>query len=64
VEHKGVGVGAQIRDDERDLVLHQARNEMNVAAEPIQFGDDYCSPLSGPCVAKSPGDHIPLGGFV
>jgi hypothetical protein len=29
-----------------------------------QSAPDIVAPLSGPCVAKSPGDHVPLGGFV
>jgi hypothetical protein len=29
-----------------------------------QSAPDIVAPLSGPCVAKSPGDHAPSGGFV
>jgi hypothetical protein len=32
VKHKRIGVGAEIGNDERDLVLHQAGDDVNVAA--------------------------------
>jgi hypothetical protein len=37
VQHERVGVGAEIGNDEGDLVLHQTRDEMHIAAQPIQL---------------------------
>jgi hypothetical protein len=31
VEHEGIGVGAEVGDDEGDLVFHQAADEVDVA---------------------------------
>ena len=40
--------GICISDDEGRLVRHQARNEVHVAAEPIELGrDDRCLVLAG-----------------
>jgi hypothetical protein len=38
VQHEWVNVSAQLSDHERDTVRHQAADEMNVAAEPVQLG--------------------------
>jgi len=40
VEHKRICVATQRRDDERDLVGHQACDETDVASQPIQLGND------------------------
>ena len=35
VQHERVGVDAELGDNERDFVFHQAGDEMNVAAQAI-----------------------------
>jgi hypothetical protein len=48
VQHERVGVGAELGHDERHVVAHQAADEMNVAAQPIELGDDdWASRLPG-----------------
>jgi TolB-like protein len=39
-QHERVGIGAEFGDNERGPVLHQAADEMHVAAEPVELGDD------------------------
>jgi hypothetical protein len=41
VQHEGVGVRAELGDDERNAVAHQAADEMNVATQPIELGYDH-----------------------
>jgi hypothetical protein len=40
VEDERVNVGAELGDDERHAVNHQARNEMPVTGEPVELGHD------------------------
>src|SRR5208282_6820944 len=40
VEHEGIGVSAQLGDDEGDALSHQSGNEMHVAAEAVELGHD------------------------
>ena len=48
MKHEGVRVGAELRDDERNLVHHQAADEMHIAADPVEFGrNDWAPRLSG-----------------
>ena len=37
VQHEGVHVAAELRDDERDALGHQARNEVNIAAQAVEL---------------------------
>lgn len=39
MEHEGIGIGPEFRHDERHLLSHEAGNEGDIAAEPIQLGD-------------------------
>jgi hypothetical protein len=41
VEHERIDVPAQCRDDEGNTLAHQARDESDVTAEPIQPCDAY-----------------------
>src|SRR5262249_20807564 len=48
VQQERVGVCAQLSDDERHAVLHQAADVVDVAGEPIELGaDDRCLDLAG-----------------
>jgi hypothetical protein len=40
MQHERIGVRAQLGDDERRLVSHQAADEMDVAAKPVELGDN------------------------
>jgi hypothetical protein len=40
VERERVGVDAQFRNDEWHAMDHQTRDEVDVARQPVQFGDD------------------------
>jgi hypothetical protein len=40
MQHERVGIGSEFGDDERRPVLHQAADEMHVARQPIELGDD------------------------
>ena len=37
MQHEGVHVAAELRDDERDALGHQARNEVNIAAQAVEL---------------------------
>jgi hypothetical protein len=39
VQQERIDVGTQLGDDELDALRHQATDEVNVAAEPVQLGD-------------------------
>lgn len=39
VQQERIDVGTQLGDDELDALRHQAADEVNVAAEPVQLGD-------------------------
>ena len=39
-QHEGIGIGAQLRGDERHLRGHQPGDEGDVAGEPIELGND------------------------
>ena len=41
VQHERVGIDAQLGDDERHPVGHQAADEVHVAAKPIELGDNH-----------------------
>ena len=40
MQHEGVGIGAQLRHDERRPMRHQPTDEMNIAAQAVEFGND------------------------
>jgi hypothetical protein len=40
VQHERVGIDAQFRHDERNAVLHQAGNVVNIAGQPVELRDD------------------------
>jgi hypothetical protein len=40
VQHKGIDVAAQLRDDKGHLVHHKPRDEMHVAGQPVELGYD------------------------
>ena len=40
VQHEGVGIGAQLRGDERHPRGHQSGDEGDVTRQPIELGDD------------------------
>jgi hypothetical protein len=40
MKHERVGVGAQFRNDERHPVDHRSADQVNVAAQPVELGDD------------------------
>jgi hypothetical protein len=39
MEHERINARAKLRDDKRYLVGHEARNKMNVTAQPIELSD-------------------------
>ena len=48
VQHERVGVGAQLGDDERHALRHEAGDERHVARQPVELGhDDRALRLSG-----------------
>jgi hypothetical protein len=40
VRHEWIRVRARLRHDEGHIVRHQARDEMDIRAQPIELGDD------------------------
>jgi hypothetical protein len=40
VEHERVGVGVKLGDNERRAMRHQSRNEVSVAGQAVELGDD------------------------
>ena len=41
VQHERIGVRPELRDDERHTPGHQASDEGDVAAQPVELGDDH-----------------------
>ena len=41
MQHEGVGIDTQLRNDERYLLRHQAGDERNIAREAIQLRHDH-----------------------
>ena len=51
VQHERIDVRPQFGDNERDALHHQAADEVDVAAQPVQLGDDD---RCGTCLAPFP----------
>jgi hypothetical protein len=52
MQHERVNVGPELGDQERHPVGHQAADEVNIAAETIELGDDNCT-FSAACFRES-----------
>lgn len=46
MKDEGVNVRPKLSDQERHAVGHQARDEVNVTAEAVQFGHSHRTPLA------------------
>ena len=40
MQHEGIGIRAQLCDDEGDSLGHQTRDEGDISGEPVELGDD------------------------
>jgi hypothetical protein len=53
VQHEGIDIASQGRDNEWNALGHQARNEVNIASQQVQFRNNDGGDLSAwPCAAR------------
>ncbi|GLR41173.1 hypothetical protein GCM10007880_16890 [Mesorhizobium amorphae] len=41
MQHEGIGIGTEFRNDEGNTLNHEARDEGDVSGEAIELGHDY-----------------------
>lgn len=52
VQHEGVGIDAELGDDEQHPLRHQVGDEGDVAGEPIELSDDHRAPRCLGCCGR------------
>ena len=52
VQHEGIGVAAQLGNDERNALRHEARDGSNITREPVELRNQHTAPCALGCCQR------------